>query len=238
MQALEEHLAAQGGDAVDFFWHRLRAKVVAGQLPHGAFKLLDLGAGAGAFGEYLRRHFPSVEYHFVEPLESLEVALNQRFGLQHNARALADFRQFDVVVLLDVLEHQHNDREFCEQLFRKLRPGTRLILTVPAMQWLWSAWDEALGHEQRYTRRRLRRAFEGLPVRWLECSYLFPEMVPLALARKVKLRGTALQTADETHFPTLPAALNESLYQLGRLSLALRAIAPFGTSVLGVLDVQ
>jgi SAM-dependent methyltransferase len=238
MEALEEHLTAQQEDAVDFFWHRLRAEAVSQHLPAGAIKLLDLGAGAGAFGEHVRRHLPSVEYHFVEPLASLEGVLNQRFGLERNARSLADFRTFDVVVLLDVLEHQRNDREFCEQLVRKMRPGARLILTVPAMKWLWSAWDAALGHVQRYTRRRLRQAFEGLPVRWLECSYLFPEMVPLALARKVRLRGTALQSADEAHFPALPAALNGSLYQLGRMSLALHKLAPVGTSVLGVLDVR
>src|SRR5271154_5012739 len=98
MEALEEHLAAQGDDAIDFFWQRLRARAVTQQLPAGAVKLVDVGAGAGAFGEYLRRYFPSVEYHFVEPLASLDEALSQRFGSHRNARALADFREFDVVV--------------------------------------------------------------------------------------------------------------------------------------------
>jgi SAM-dependent methyltransferase len=238
MEALEEHLTAQREDALDFFWHRLRAEAVSQRLPSGPIKLLDVGAGAGAFGEHVRRHLPTVEYHFVEKLDSLEAALCQRFGADRNARALRDYRIFDVLVLLDVLEHQEDDREFCRQLLVKMRPGARLILTVPAMQWLWSAWDAALGHVRRYTRGRLRRAFEGLPARWVECSYLFPEMVPLALARKVRLRGNSLQSADEAHFPSLPAVVNETLYRLGRGSLALHKFAPVGTSVFGVVDVH
>jgi hypothetical protein len=237
MEALEEHLSAQREDAVDFFWHRLRAEAVSQKLPAAATKLLDIGAGAGVFGDYLRRHRPSVEYHFVEQLASLEAALNQRFGADKNARQRLDFREFDTVVLLDVLEHQMSDSDFCAQLVTKMRPGARLIVTVPAMQWLWSGWDAALGHVQRYTRKRLRKAFEGLPVRWMECSYLFPEMVPLALVRKVRLRGTTLQSADEAHFPKLSTPVNESLYWMGRASLALRRLAPLGTSVFGVLDI-
>ena len=238
MEALEEHLAAQEHSAVEFFWHRLRADAVSQWLPPGAVKLLDVGAGAGAFGEHARRKLPAVQYHFIEPLASLEASLSERFGADRNAAASSDFRAFDVVLLLDVLEHQADDREFCQQLLKKMRPGARLILTVPAMQWLWSAWDAALGHTRRYTRQKLLLAFDGLRVRWLECSYLFPEMVPLALVRKAKLRGAALKTADETHFPTLPAVLNESLYQLGRASLALRKLAPVGTSVFAALDVR
>jgi SAM-dependent methyltransferase len=238
MEALEEHLSAQRDDAIDFFWHRLRAEAVSQKLPAATAKLLDIGAGAGVFGEYLRRHRPSVEYHFIEQLAPLEAALGQRFGLKHNARDLADFREFDAVVLLDVLEHQSNDRDFCAQLVKKMRPGARLILTVPAMPWLWSGWDAALGHVQRYTRQSLRKAFAGLPVRWVECSYLFPEMVPLALVRKARLRGAALRSADEAHFPKLSAPLNESLYLVGRASLALRRLAPLGTSMFGVLDID
>jgi hypothetical protein len=237
MEALEEHLRAQSEDAVDFFWHRLRAEAVSQRLPSGPIKLLDVGAGAGAFGEHLRRHLPRVEYHFVEPLGSLEALLSQRFGPNRNAAFLPDYRSFDVLVLLDVLEHQKEDRRFCEELLGKMRPGARLIVTVPAMQWLWSAWDAALGHVQRYTKGRLRQAFQGLDVRWVECSYLFPEMVPLALARKVRLRGASLQNADEAHFPQLPPVVNGALYGLGRASLALHRLTPLGTSVFGVVDV-
>jgi hypothetical protein len=238
MDALEEHLAAQKEDATDFFWHRLRIQAVCEQLSSGPLKLLDIGAGAGVFGESLRVAYPNVEYYFVEQISSLEEALNRRFGLQRNAKGLADFREFDVVVLLDVLEHQQNDHGFCQQLVGKMRTGARLVVTVPAMQWLWSTWDVALGHVHRYSRSRLQQAFENLPVRWLECSYLFPEMLPLALARKVRLRGGALRAAEDAHFPRLPAALNEGLYRVGCVSLAIRKIAPFGTSVFGVLEVQ
>jgi SAM-dependent methyltransferase len=237
METLESHLAAQLRSSRDFFWHRLRAAAVARFLPRGRpFRLLDLGAGAGLFGEFLREALPECAYHFVEPLQSLERELESRFGAERNAKAAADLRSFDAVVLLDVLEHQKDDRAFLRDLAARMRPGALLVLTVPALQALWSPWDQALGHFRRYDKAALSRAAEGLPLRWVEKSYLFPELVPLGLYRKLRLGKRKLEQADE-HFPNLPRPLNESLYWLGRLSLGLRRLSPFGTSLLGALEV-
>ena len=48
-----------------------------------------------------------------------------------------------------------------EQMRDRLRPGGRLILTVPAHQSLWSAFDVASGHERRYTLATLSRALRA-----------------------------------------------------------------------------
>ena len=74
--ALEEHLTEQLAGREDFFWHRIRCEAVAGLLPRdGPFKVLDIGAGAGLFGEFLRSTLPqapavqanSTAPKFVEP---------------------------------------------------------------------------------------------------------------------------------------------------------------------------
>src|SRR4051812_3259142 len=103
--ALEEHLAEQLSSARDFFWQRVRCEAVGRFLPAGPSSVVDVGAGAGLFGEYLRSKLPRARYHFVEPLASLERSLEGRFGAERNAKAAVDFRGFDAVVLLDVLEH-------------------------------------------------------------------------------------------------------------------------------------
>jgi SAM-dependent methyltransferase len=199
--------------------------------------VVDVGAGAGLFGEYLRSKMPLARYHFVEPLGSLERSLESRFGAERNARGAPDFGRFDAVVLLDVLEHQADDGAFLRDLVGKMRPGARLVLTVPALPALWSPWDAALGHHRRYTKESLRALVHALPVEEREVSYLFPEMIPAAVYRKLKLGGRALARAEESHFPRLPRMVNQGLYALAKLSFLARRAAPAGTSLLAALDV-
>src|SRR5919106_1375048 len=93
----------------------------------------------------------------VDPLEAqLQRQLEQsRDFFWHRLRwkAVSGFLEdMDVVTLLDVLEHQRDDSGFLAGLLGRMRPDTPLILTVPALPGLWSAWDVALGHHRRYRR--------------------------------------------------------------------------------------
>src|SRR5262249_57919451 len=99
-----------------------------------------------------------------------------------------------------------------------------------------SGWggDVALGHHRRYDRASFRRAVAGLPLDVVELSYLFPELVPLAVLRKLTARrpdgdGAAVE------FPELPRVANELLYRIGSASLRLRRVWPIGSSLLAVL---
>ena len=67
----------------------------------------------------------------------------------------ADYGSAEFVALLDVLEHQEDDKGFLRSLVDKMQPGSTLLLTVPALQGLWSQWDEALGHFRRYDKASL-----------------------------------------------------------------------------------
>src|ERR671918_410066 len=151
MDPLEAQLQRQLEQSRDFFWHRLRWRAVSGFLPgDGTFQLLDVGAGAGLIGEYLRRDRPRARYRFIEPIDSLRNHLEQRFGVDARADDVGSLEDMDVVTLLDVLEHQRDDSGFLAGLLGRMRPDTPLILTVPALPGLWSAWDVALGHHRRY----------------------------------------------------------------------------------------
>ena len=68
---------------------------------------------------------------------------------------------YDLVALLDVLEHVPDDAGSLKAITKLLKPGGALLLTVPANKWMWSAHDVAHHHFRRYTKRELARLFSG-----------------------------------------------------------------------------
>jgi SAM-dependent methyltransferase len=196
------------------------------------FSVVDIGAGAGLLGDFLKRDRPTATYEFVEPIESLRLFLRERYGSRADVGNKADYEFASFVTLLDVLEHQEDDMEFLSDLVRKMRPGSTLLLTVPALPRLWSNWDIALGHFRRYDKDTLLRCTRGLPLTILETSFLFPEMVPLGFARaRRNLKPMDENGSEAPEFPDLPGLVNDLLYGMGIASLALRHRWPTGTSL-------
>ncbi|HEX6602938.1 MAG TPA: methyltransferase domain-containing protein [Solirubrobacterales bacterium] len=228
MEALELHLSRQLERSRDFFWNRLRWELVYEDLA-AADRVVDVGAGPGFLGEYLAARRPGLEYWFVEPIADLERRLVDRFGAEANRRD-RDFSGASHVTLMDVLEHQEDDRLFMVDLAERMDPGATLLLTVPAMPYLWSAWDTMLGHYKRYTKESLRQAIGALPLAVEEESYIFPELIPLGLARRMRMRNGS-GGDDEAEFPELPKPANETLYRVGRATMKRRSWWPAGTSL-------
>ena len=234
---LEISLKEQAQQDRPIFWFRLRCGLVEELLPEGPITLTDIGAGTGVLGDYLRRVRPDVSYCFIEPIPALAESLSARFGANSNHRDLSNLSPSTVVTLMDVLEHQANDRGFLSDICDSLNPDAILIVTVPALPLLWSRWDTEIGHFRRYTKRSLLDTTEGLPLKPLEVTYLFPEMLPGALFRKWKLRASSeksISSEDAGRLPRVNPHLDEVAYRIGRLTLRHRARWPLGTSVLGV----
>lgn len=99
----------------------------------------------------------------------------------------------DLILLMDVLEHVRDDAALLSSLAAAARPGSHLLITVPADMKLWGPHDVALGHFRRYDRPSLEKAWSGLPVTPVLVSYYNHRVYPLALlARSLsRLRGKA-----------------------------------------------
>jgi ubiquinone/menaquinone biosynthesis C-methylase UbiE len=88
------------------------------------------------------------------------------------------------VTMLDVLEHLDDDRSALREMIRLTRPGGILIITVPALRWLWSDWDVVLHHRRRYHRPDLVKLVKEPGVELLRCAYFNSAALPLiALVR-------------------------------------------------------
>ncbi|MCD6360521.1 MAG: methyltransferase domain-containing protein, partial [Armatimonadetes bacterium] len=68
---------------------------------------------------------------------------------------------FHNILVLDVLEHVNDDKKAIENLYCALKPGGRVILTVPMFPSMWSLHDKYLGHKRRYTKKQLTRLIKG-----------------------------------------------------------------------------
>lgn len=209
------------------YWHRVRFELLGRRLDAaGATRVLDIGAGSGLLGDWLRSERPAVEYRFVESSSVLRDQLADRFGAGAEAHQDGPIPTGTLVALLDVVEHIDDDAGTLAALHGRMAPGSHLLVTVPAMQWAFSSWDERLGHHRRYSRPSLRRLLRGAGFADATTTYLFPELFPLLVARQLRRSGGT--SAD---FPPLPPLVGAIGYRLATATAATRRLWPFGTSV-------
>lgn len=97
-------------------------------------------------------------------------------------------RRYDLIALLDVLEHVDEDRESLKALGARLAPGGRIVLTVPAVPWLWSDHDVIHHHKRRYTLARLAAVAEEAGLKVESIGYFNSLLFPLAVAARTAAR--------------------------------------------------
>jgi len=139
---------------------------------------------------------------------------------------------FDLVAVLDVLEHLPDDRAGLVALRQMLKPKGMLLATVPAFRLLWSEHDRRHHHYRRYTRPMLIEAATKAGFEVLRASYFNTALFPLIAAIRVvrNLLG-APGGNDEAMPPSFVNALLRRLFAAERIALR-RFDLPVGVSIL------
>ncbi|WP_121050004.1 class I SAM-dependent methyltransferase [Sphingosinicella microcystinivorans] len=139
-------------------------------------------------------------------------------------------KSFDLITMFDVLEHVERDSDSLRSLSHRLAEGGRILLTVPAMPWLWSRHDELHHHQRRYTAASLREAAKKAGLEVVELSYFNTLLFPLAVAQRMMERifHTHAETDMMPH-PVVNAAL-ASVFGLERWIVG-NVSLPFGLSL-------
>jgi SAM-dependent methyltransferase len=144
---------------------------------------------------------------------------------------------FDLIVMTDVLEHLDDQAGTLRALNSRLRPGGWLLMTVPAMPWMWSDHDVTHHHRRRYRARQLRDlvAAAGFEVNYL--SYynflLFPLIAGVRMWQRLSVRdGDGATPHHDLAMP--PPAINSMLRRIFSCERFLIGAArvPFGVSLI------
>jgi len=110
--------------------------------------VVDFGAGMGAIAECVKPW--ANELICVEPDKTqLDFLKSAGYKTEKDISHLPS-ESVDYVYTINVLEHINNDREAIQNIFNILKSGGRLFIYVPALQWLYSSMDAAVGHVRRY----------------------------------------------------------------------------------------
>ena len=223
------------GDELDVFAHAQNWKAYFSRTlrPYIRGAVLEVGAGTGTTMLELNQG-GAANWTCLEPDQSLAARIPS--GEVNPGAATVDVRcgtlkdvapgeRFDVIIYIDVLEHIEDHRGEMALATQHLEQGGRVIVLSPAYHFLFSPFDEQVGHFRRYTRRSLRAV---APVE-LEVERLFHlDAVGAAasLLNKLVLRQS-MPTVGQIHF------WDRGMIPLSRIVDPL-LLHSFGRSVIGV----
>lgn len=134
---------------------------------------LEIGSGIGNISKYLLAQNDKVALSDLS--EDYCSILKKKFSHNPNLLAIHQidlaspefeekygvlFQSFETIVALNVVEHIKNDVLAVDNCKKLLKNDGRLIVLVPAYQFLFNDFDTELGHYRRYTRKSLRLLLE------------------------------------------------------------------------------
>jgi cyclopropane fatty-acyl-phospholipid synthase-like methyltransferase len=202
--------------------------------PYLGGEVLEVGAGLGGTTRLLCRGHER-RWVCLEPDAALAERLGQaiRDGkvprpcevMVGTLEQIARPANFDTLLYIDVLEHIPDDRGELVRAAQCLRPGGHVLALSPAHQWLYTPFDQAIGHCRRYTKKTLAALTpDGLEL--VRLIYLDSVGLLASLGNRLVLKS-AMPTSKQI------AVWDKFLVRLSRIVDPLLAYT-VGKSVVGV----
>ncbi len=211
---------------IDWQWYepslRNITHLILKYIPKTGGRALDVGCGTG------RVSFALAERGFeVMGIDKEERVINiaKKFtskGSLNPKFEIADFLDpsfvkpelFDLVVSSEVLEHIKDYNIIIENIYKTLKPGGRVIITVPYDERKWSVLDEYGGHIRRYTIPQIKRDLSRFTnIKIMITGFPFYRLLVNAYIAKIKL-------FKQKHS-------NEMLWEMNSTKLLAKFLYPF-----------
>lgn len=239
----------------EHFWyrgrHRFLLHALDAEVRDRGLRAIDVGGGCGGWLAYLHERRPALFNELAlgdSSLQALTLAgpvirdFASRYQVDLYDLGWSD--RWDVIFLLDVLEHLHDDAAVLQQIATALCPGGLLFVTSPALPFFHSYNDDLVHHLRRYTRGDFARLAARSNLTLRRARYFMFFLSPLVLARRWTAPRAKNMSADEirallarTH-AVPPGPVNQLLRLIFSLETPLGWHLPFpwGTSILGVFQ--
>ena len=218
------------------WWWRSRERAIQREIEldpprSDAPKILDVGCGDGLLFPVLGKYG---DVYGVEP-DPATLAENSphrdKIHLGFFDKSFQSEDRFDLIVMLDVLEHIEDADAALAKAVDLLTENGRLIITVPAFRSLWTSHDDLNHHFTRYTKDSFRDLAGRSGFRIGAMRYLFHWTYPAKLM--IRLKEKFVATVPQS--PKVPVAWMNRLL-LGVTTLEQWTISrfgmPFGSSLL------
>jgi 2-polyprenyl-3-methyl-5-hydroxy-6-metoxy-1,4-benzoquinol methylase len=173
------------------FWMKWRFHIIKNLILRfniKANKVLDVGCGQGTFAEQYNDYFK-------KKITGCDINLNIKKGIKKNkinyinydiSKKNKKYKEFfDLVFILDVIEHVGNDKKFLNDCYFHLKKNGFIIINVPAFQILFSKYDCAVGHKRRYNKKTLLNIIDDKKFKVLDLRYWGLFLMPLLIIRKI-----------------------------------------------------
>lgn len=124
-------------------------------------RFVEMGAGTGMMTRlFLQMGFRGACHDLGDDSRAL---MRQRFSQDRESVEVVDDlaelpdQSFDYLLAFEVLEHIEQDLEVLRSWMRVLRPGGKILVSVPAHARKYGRSDELVGHVRRYERSELHK---------------------------------------------------------------------------------
>lgn len=151
-------------------------------IPYLGASALEVGSGHGSVTQYLARGRRLVA---TDVSDSCLSALRSRFADWPNVevrrmdlRGVDVTETFDTTIIINLLEHIYDDASALRALGDRLKPGGNCLIYVPALNWLYGAYDHDVGHYRRYSKRRLSAVVREAGLRPMTLRYVNALAIP------------------------------------------------------------
>lgn len=169
--------------------------------------VFDIGSGSGFFSNEIAKEFGGKfdRIYQCDTAYTDEEVDNTRNQKVVRTKTLPPKITNALIVMMDVLEHIENDREFLADVFARCEGNDNyFFITVPAFKSIWSGHDEYLGHYRRYTTDMLKDLLAGNQVHSL--GYIYGSLFPIAYLKR-KMAGKKVESNMKPTHPLLNAIL-------------------------------
>lgn len=193
---------------------RIVQKVLDSYLPDAEKRrILEVGCGSGGNLELLSTYGTlyamELDDYARELANTRGACLVEKGSMPDNIPFL---ETFDLICMLDVLEHIEDDVKALREIGNKLNPSGKLLLTVPAFEFLWSAHDVALAHKRRYGKKQLIELLGTAGFKTVYSTYFNSFLFPVIAA--TRFFNHVMGTKDGTDVKMPSCAVNALLTKM------------------------